>query len=97
MNEQVEGSLTSNFKVICQGHVIYFDIFKFYDPNYVENDTNLFTLSHLHHKISRFTNNGKNSAFGQPSCTFDVMTYVTWQRQVVCSLLDHDEVAHFPG
>ena len=52
MNEQVEGSLTSNFKVICQEHVIYFNIFKFYDPSYVENDTNLFTLSHLHQTIS---------------------------------------------
>ena len=61
MNKQVEGSLTSNFKVIRQGHVTYFNIFKFYDPNYVENDTNLSTLSHLPQKISRLTNNGKNS------------------------------------
>ena len=47
MNGQVVGSLTSNFKVIRQGHVIYFNIFEFYDLNYVENNTNLFDLSHL--------------------------------------------------
>ena len=29
MNGQVVGSLTSNFKVIRQGHVIYFNIFEF--------------------------------------------------------------------
>ena len=81
MNGQVEGSLTSNFKVIRQGHVIYFTIFGFYDLNYVENNTNLITLSHLHQKLSRLTNNGKNCVFWPPSCTFDVMTYVTWQRQ----------------
>ena len=60
MNVQIEGSLTSNFKVICQGHVIYFNIFEFYDLDLVENDTNLIALSHLHQKISRLTNNGKN-------------------------------------
>ena len=81
MNGKVEESLTSNFKVICQGHVIYFNIFGFYDLNYVENDTNFITLSHLHQKLSRLTNNGKNSVFWPPSCTYDVMTYVTWQRQ----------------
>ena len=81
MNVQVVGSLTSNFKIIRQGHVIYFNIFEFYDLNYVENDTNLIDLSHLHQKISRLTNNGKNSAFWPPSWTFDVMTYVMWQRQ----------------
>ena len=77
MNGQVEESLTSNFKVIRQGHVIYFNIFEFYDLDLVENDTNLIALSHLHQKISRLTNNGKNSAFWPPSWTFDVMTYVT--------------------
>ena len=41
---QVEERLTSNFKVILQGHVIYFNIFGLYDLNYVENDTNLITL-----------------------------------------------------
>ena len=79
--EQVEGRLTSNFKVIRQGHVIYFSIFGFYDLNLVENDTKLITLLHLHQKISWLTNNGKNSVFWPPSCTYDVMTYVTWQRQ----------------
>ena len=63
MNGQIEGSLTSNFKFIRQGHVIYFNIFEFCDLNYVETDTNIITLSHLHQKISRLTNNGKNSAF----------------------------------
>ena len=53
MNGQVGGSLTSNFKVICQDHVIYFNIFEFYDFDYVENDTNLIDLSQLHQKISR--------------------------------------------
>ena len=48
MNGQVEGSLTSNFKVLRQGHVIYFNIFGFYDLNFVEIDTNLITLSRLH-------------------------------------------------
>ena len=81
MKGQVEGSLTSNFKVIRQGHVIYFSSFGFCDLNLVENDTNLITLSHLHQKISRLTNNGRNSVFWPPSCTYDVMTYVTWQRQ----------------
>ena len=47
MNGQVEGSLTWNFKVIRQGHVIYFNIFGFYDLHYVENYTNLITISHL--------------------------------------------------
>ena len=78
---QVEGSLTSNFKVIRQGHVNNFSIFGFYDLNLVENDINLITLLHLHQKISRLTNCGKNSVFWPPSCTYDVMTYVTWQRQ----------------
>ena len=73
--------MTSLFKVIRQGHVIYFIIFGFYDLNLVENDTNLITLLHLHQKVSRLTNNGKNSVFWPPSCTYDVMTYVTWQRQ----------------
>ena len=41
MNGRVEGSLTSNFKVIHQPLVIYFNIFGFYDLNYIENDTNL--------------------------------------------------------
>ena len=81
MNGQVEGSLISNLKIIRQGYVIYFNIFEFYDLNYVENDTNCVTLSHLHQKISRLTNNGKNGEFWPPSCTFDVMTYVMWQRQ----------------
>ena len=61
--------------------MIYFSIFGFYDLNLVENNTNLITLSHLHQNISRLTNNGKNSVFWPPSCTYDVMTYVTWQRQ----------------
>ena len=61
MNSQVVGSLSSNFKIIRQGHVIYFTIFEFYDLIYVENDTNLIDLSHLHQKIFRLTNNGKNS------------------------------------
>ena len=81
MKGQIEGSLTSNFKVIRQGHVNYFSIFGFHDLNLVENDTNLITLSHLHQKLSRLTNNGNNSVFWPPSCTYDVMTYVTWQRQ----------------
>ena len=59
MNGQVEGSLTSNCKVIRQGHVIYFHIFEVYDLHYVENDTNVITLSHQ--EISRLTNNGKNA------------------------------------
>ena len=74
-------SLRHCFKVIRQGHVIYFSICGFFDLNLVENDTNLITLSHLHQKISRLTNNGKNSVFWPPLCTYDVMTYVTWQRQ----------------
>ena len=81
MKRQVEGRLTSNFKVIRQGHVNYFSIFGFYNLNLVKNDTNLITLSHLHQKLSRLTNNGKNSVFWPPSCTYDVMIYVTWQRQ----------------
>ena len=52
MNGRVEGSLTSNFKVIRQGHVIYFNTFGFYDLNYVKNNTNFITLSHLHQKLS---------------------------------------------
>ena len=63
MNVQIVGGLTSNFKVIRQGHVIYFSIFELYNLNYVENNTNLIDLSHLHQKISRLTNNDKNSAF----------------------------------
>ena len=63
MNGQIVGSLTSNFKIIRQGHVIYFNIFEFNDLNYVENDTNLIGLSHLHQKISRLTNNGKTVHF----------------------------------
>ena len=81
MDSQVEGSLTSNFKVIRQGHVIYSNIFEFYDLNYVENDTNLIALSHLHQKISRLTNSSKNSVFWPPSWTFHVMTcHVTASR-----------------
>ena len=45
MNERVEGSLTSNYKVIHQRLVIYFNIFGFYDLNYVENDTNLIVIT----------------------------------------------------
>ena len=63
MNRQVEESLTLNFKVIRQDHVIPFNIFEFCDLDLVENDTNLIVLSHLHQKISRLTNNGKNSVF----------------------------------
>ena len=63
MNGRVEGSSTSNFKIIRQDHVMYSRIFGFYDLNYVENDTNLITLSHLHQRLSRLTNNGKNSVF----------------------------------
>ena len=63
MKGQVEESLISNFKVIRQGHVNYFSILGFYDLNFVENDTKLITLLHLHQKISRLTNNGKNSVF----------------------------------
>ena len=48
MNDQVEGSFTSNFKITRQDHVISFTIFEFYDLNYVENNTNLIDLSHLH-------------------------------------------------
>ena len=82
MEGQVEESLTSNFKVIHQRHVNYFSIFGFYDLNFVGNGTNLIkSLSHLHQKISWLTNNGENRVFWPPSCTFDVMTYVTWQRQ----------------
>ena len=81
MNGQILGSLTSNFKVIRQGHVIYFTIMNSTTSFMWKNGTNLIDLSHLHQKISRLTNNGKNSAFWPPSWTFDVMTYVTWQRQ----------------
>ena len=57
-------------------------IFGFYDHNYVENDNNLifyhiYFNSHLDVQI----NNGKNCVFWPPLCTFDVLTYVTWQRQ----------------
>ena len=44
---QVEGTSTLNFKIIRQGHVIYRNIFEFYDFNYVENNTNVIALSHL--------------------------------------------------
>ena len=44
MNGQVEGSLTLNFKVIRQGHVIYSSMFEFYDLIYVKNNTNLIAL-----------------------------------------------------
>ena len=81
MKGQFEGSLTSNFKVIRQGHVIHFNIFEFYDLNYNEIDTKLIVLSHLHQKISRLTNIHKNSVFWPSSWAVDVMTYVTWQRQ----------------
>ena len=37
MNGQVEESLTLNFKVIRQGHVISFNIFEFCDLDLVEN------------------------------------------------------------
>ena len=60
---QVGGRLTSNFKIIRQGHVNNFNIFGFYDLKLVDNDTNLITLLHLHQKLSRLTNNGKNSVF----------------------------------
>ena len=63
MNGQVVRSLTSNVKVIFQSHVIYFNIFGFYNLNYIENDTNFITLSHLHQKLSRLTNNGKTVYF----------------------------------
>ena len=46
MDGLVEGSLILNFKVIPQGHEIYCNSFEFYGPNYIENDTNLFALSH---------------------------------------------------
>ena len=52
MNGRVEGSLTSNFKVIRQGHVIYFNNYEFYDFIYVENDTNLIALSYTSKNIS---------------------------------------------
>ena len=73
MNGQVDGSLTFNFKVIRQDHVIYFNsfFFKFYDLNLVENDTNPIALLHLHQKISRSTNNGETMHFDHgPSWTF---------------------------
>ena len=53
MNGQVVGSLTSNFKVIRQGHVIYFNIFEFYDLNFVENDL-IETLLNYHIYIKRY-------------------------------------------
>ena len=62
VNGRVEGSLNSNFKVIRQGLVSYFNIFGFLDLNYVGNDTNLITLSYLHEKLSLLTN-CKNSVF----------------------------------
>ena len=61
MNGRVEGGLTPNLKVTRQSHVIYFNIYGFYELNYVENETNLITLSYLHQKLSLLTNNGKNS------------------------------------
>ena len=48
MNGQVEGSLTSNFKISRQAYVIYLNIFEFCDLDLVEKDTNLIALSHLH-------------------------------------------------
>ena len=60
---------------------MYINIFEFYDFDLVENYTNLIALLHLHQKITWLTNNGENSTFGPPSRTFDVMTYVTLQRQ----------------
>ena len=63
MDGQVEGRLTLNFKVIRQGHVIYPNIFEFYNLNYVKNNTNLIALLHLRQKISWFTNNGKTVHF----------------------------------
>ena len=75
MNGRVEGSLTSNFKVIRQGHVTYFNIFGFYDLNYVENDTNFITLSHLHQKLSRLTNNGKKQ------CILTTVMYI-WRHDM---------------
>ena len=75
MNGRVEGSLTSNFKIIRQGHVIYFNIFGFYDLNYVENDTNFITLSHLHQKLSRLTNNGKKQ------CILTTVMYI-WRHDI---------------
>ena len=50
MNEQFEGSLTPNFKVICQGHVICFNIFKFYDPRLKTTPTS--SLYHIY--INRY-------------------------------------------
>ena len=75
MHGRVEGSLTSNLKVIRQGHVIYFNIFGFYDLKYVENDTNLITLSHLHQKLSRLTNNGKKQ------CILTTVMYI-WRHDI---------------
>ena len=63
INGHIEGSLTSNLKVIRQGHVIYFNNFEFTVLKYVENDTNFIALLHLHQKISRLTNTGKNCVF----------------------------------
>ena len=55
MNGRFERSLTSNFKVIRQGHVFHFNIFGFYNLEFIEKDTNLITSSHLHQKLSRLT------------------------------------------
>ena len=62
MNGIMEERLTSNFKIIRQGHVIYLKCFEFYDLKYVENVTNRITLSHLYQTISQITN-GENRAF----------------------------------
>ena len=81
INDRVEARLILNFKVTRQGHKIHPNIFEFHDLNYVTIDNNLINLSHLHHEISWFTNNGKNIAFWPPSRTFDVMAcHVTASR-----------------
>jgi len=69
MNGLMKESLTSNFKIIRQGHVIYLKFFEFYDLKYVENVTNRITSSHLYQTISRITNR-ENRAFWPPSYTF---------------------------
>ena len=60
INNRVEARLISNFKITRRGHKIHPKIFEFHDLNYVTINNNLITLSHLHHKISWFTNNGMN-------------------------------------
>ena len=54
--------------------MIYFSIFGFYDLNLVENDTNIITLLHLHQKISRLTNNGKQ-------CILTTVMYI-WRHDI---------------